>query len=170
MAQHAPMGGVQSRAQPRPWASRGLRTGRITLHELFFVHSDAYVLGQGLVGKVHQGITKRGPAPLQAEKTLARGMHVQGVQPHLGTWTQAIRCGNWSCQRVLPMVVPFGAVSMDAPDPPRAPINSINSPAEGIRAHHLTSWGTDTTAPAVVDAGLSASGLSLQRPLFRCRT
>ena len=59
-------------------------------------------------------------------------MHVQGVRPHLGTWTQAIRCGNWSCRRIVPMVVPFGAVSMDAPDPRRAP---FNSPVEGIRAH-----------------------------------
>ena len=29
------------------------------------VHSDGRVLGQGVVGKVHQGITKGGPAPLQ---------------------------------------------------------------------------------------------------------
>ena len=65
---------------------------------------------------MHQGVTKRGPAPLQAEKTSARGMHVQGVRPHLGTWCQAIRCGNGSCRWIVPMVVPFGAVSMD-PDP-----------------------------------------------------
>lgn len=46
---------------------------------------------------MHQRITKRGPAPLQAEKTSARGMQVQGVRPHLGTWCHPVR------ERVVPM-------------------------------------------------------------------
>lgn len=80
---------------------------------------------------MHQRITKRGPAPLQAEKTSARGMQVQGVRPHLGTWCQAIRCGNGSCRWIVPMVVPFGAVSMDA-----RPAGIRHDQARGPSAEH----------------------------------
>ena len=48
------------------------------------------------------------------------------------TWARgAIRCGNGSCRWIVPMVVPFGAVSMDA-----RPAGIRHDQARGPSAEH----------------------------------